>query len=31
MMKYIESDTDDKDIAPDFELKQMKFFHDRIS
>ena len=31
MMNYIESDTDDNDIAPDCELKQMKDFRDRIS
>ena len=31
MMNYIESDTDDNDIAPDCELKQMKDFQDRMS
>ena len=31
MMNYIESDTEDKDIAPDCELKLMKDFRDRMS
>ena len=31
MMNYIESDTDDNDVAPDCELKQMKDFRDRMS
>ena len=31
IIKYIESNTDDNDIAPDCELKQMKEFRDRMS
>ena len=31
MINCIESDTDDNDIAPDCELKQMKDFRDRMS
>ena len=31
MMNYVESNTDDNDIAPDCELKQMKEFQNRMS